>query len=67
MRQSVLVKSATDYVLAQLADEKNVKQSFKDALAAISGAPPKDDVVASLYKSFLNDSAQLAAVDAKMN
>jgi len=67
LRQSVLVKSATDYVLAQLSDEKNVKQSFKDALAAISGSPPKDDVVTSLYKSFLKDSAQLAAVDAKMN
>jgi hypothetical protein len=69
LRQSMLVESATEYVLAQLADEKNVKQAFKDAVAAIGSmdSPPKQDVVTNLYKSFMTDSEQLAAVDAKLN
>jgi len=69
LRQSMLVESATDFVLAQLNDDKNVKQAFKDAVEAMGSmnSPPKADVVTSLYKSFLTDSAQLAAVDAKLN
>lgn len=69
LRQSMLVESATDYVMAQLADEKNIKQAFKDAVAAIGSmdSPPKEDVVTSLYKSFLADKEQLAAIDAKLN
>lgn len=69
LRQSLLVGSATDYVMAQLADEKNVKIAFKEALDAIGSmdSPPKTDLVTSLYKSFLADGEQLAAVDAKLN
>lgn len=68
MRQALLVEAATDYVLAQLADEKNVKKAFKEAVESVgSMSSPKSDVVTSLYKSFLSDKDQLAAVDAKMN
>jgi len=68
LRQAMLVESATDYVLAQLAEEKNVKQAFKDAVEAIGSMnSPKQDVVTTLYKSFLGDKEQLAIVDAKLN
>lgn len=68
LRQSLLVGSATEYVMAQLVDEKNVKQAFKDAVEAIGSlnSPPKADVVTSLYKDFFTNQEQLAAVDAKM-
>merc|ERR1712226_216762 len=68
LRQAMIVETATDYVLEQLADEKNVKKAFKEAVEAIgSGTSPKTDVVTTLYKSFLADSSNLAAVDAKLS